>query len=254
MSVLEFKNKTKSQISEHFNAYEFRCKCGKSHTIYINTDLINLLEIVRQKLNASKCVVVSGYRCSEHDKKVGGSGKGPHTKAEGADVEFYDEKDQKIPSKTVCLLLEDMNHQFGVGYRSGNNEYETHIDLKNRGYKYYFDEGYKPYKSCNKSFYKYFGIKKESNYNGKYPTLPKRGYFYAKKNIFTKKYKIVDTGEEVEKLQRLLNWALNINLKADGKLGEETSNAIIQFQILFNLKVDGKFGKKSLTKAKEIVK
>ena len=161
MAILEFKNKTKCKISEHFDVFEFRCKCGKSHNIYIDTDLVNWLENLKKEMNASKIVIVSGYRCPEHDKKVGGSGKGPHTKGQGADIYVYDINGNKILSKNVCLKLEDMQFPYGVGYRSGKIKYETHIDTKNRGYKYYFDEGYKPYKNCNKSFYKYFGTKKE---------------------------------------------------------------------------------------------
>ena len=163
MAILEYKNKTKCKISEHFDAYEFRCKCGKSHDILIDTDLVNWLENLRKEMNASKIVIKSGYRCPEHDKKVGGSGNGPHTKGKGADIEVYDINGGKILSKNACLKLEDMEFPYGVGYRSGKNEYETHIDTKNRGYKYYFDEGYKPYKSCNGSFYKYFGIPKDTD-------------------------------------------------------------------------------------------
>lgn len=157
MAILTFKNKTKEQISEHFDAYEFRCKCGKSHDILIDTYLVQLLEELRKRLNASKIVIVSGFRCSEHNAKVGGSKTSPHIDGIAVDIEAYDQSGKKIPSKIVCLTLEDMDHQYGVGYRSGKDEYETHVDRKNRGYKYYFDEGYNPYKNCNGSFYKYFG-------------------------------------------------------------------------------------------------
>lgn len=90
------------------------------------------------------------------------------------------------------------------------------------------------------------------------PTLPLRGYFYAKYNKKTDKYIVVDTGKEVIKLQKFLSWALNIDLRVkgkwDGKLGRDTRDAIIQFQKLVGIKKDGKFGKNSLSKAKKFCK
>ena len=69
-----------TQLSPHFNAKEFKCKCGKEHEILITEELVEKLETLYEKLNCSKIIVTSGYRCTAHDKTVGGSGTGQHTK------------------------------------------------------------------------------------------------------------------------------------------------------------------------------
>ena len=68
-----------TQLSPHFNAQEFRCKCGKEHDFQIDDDLITKLEALYASLNCSKIIVTSGFRCSAHDKAVKGSGTGQHT-------------------------------------------------------------------------------------------------------------------------------------------------------------------------------
>ena len=63
-----------TQITQHFNAKEFRCKCGKEHEFSVSDDLVQKLEQLYAALNCSKIIVTSGFRCSAHDKAVKGSG------------------------------------------------------------------------------------------------------------------------------------------------------------------------------------
>ena len=250
MSVIKYKSTDKIQISAHFNTSEFKCKCGKNHEILIDSELVSLLESLRTELNAKSCIIYSGYRCSAHDKNVGGSGKGSHTQGKAVDCYFIGQDGKRIPSQKVCLTLEDMGHKKGIGYRCGggsNESGQTHIDVANR--KWYGDESIKAYrsKSCCSSYYEYFGIKKDNTvvntYTGTYPKLPSRGYFKNK-----------DKGTEVKNLQRFLNWAVNAKLAVDGIIGVKTIVAVKLFQKLVNIKQDGLFGKNSLSKAKEFKK
>jgi N-acetylmuramoyl-L-alanine amidase len=80
-------------------------------------------------------------------------------------------------------------------------------------------------------------------YSGKFPTLPSRGYL-----------KKGDTGVQVERLQKFLNWVLGTKLDTDGSFGKLTEAAVETFQAKYDLTVDGKFGSKSLKKAKTIKK
>lgn len=80
-------------------------------------------------------------------------------------------------------------------------------------------------------------------YSGTYPTLPERGWFQRG-----------DEGVQVKYLQRLLNWACDLNLEDDGDLGPKTARAIITYQYEYGLVPDGDFGIKSLKKAKTIRK
>lgn len=159
------------QIAEHFNAKEFnRCRCGKNHSFFVSEELVELLEKLRAKLNAKSLNIYSGFRCTEYDKKVGGSGSGPHTEGYAVDCYLIGPDGKRIPSREVCMALEDLGHQYGVGYRCGgsaDDTGQTHIDVKPR--KWFGNEAISMSKSVCSSWYDYFGVKKPVKYEpGKY--------------------------------------------------------------------------------------
>lgn len=81
-------------------------------------------------------------------------------------------------------------------------------------------------------------------YLGKFPILPERGYFRKG-----------DTGREVKRLQKLLNFLLHGSkdkkLVLDGEFGPKTRRAVRVFQITHGLKATGHFGNASLKHAKK---
>lgn len=191
MSVKTYAYDSTKQLTEHFRVSEFRCKCGTKHKIKIDSDLCPVLEKVMIKLGATKGNIISGYRCKKHDKAVGGSGKetSSHVAGYAADIEFYDSDNKKIPSKTVALCLEDIEHKKGIGYRCGGNSLRTHIDTKPR--KWYGDEKYSMTKSCCKSFYEYFNEPKPQT--KKYIQVVTNSGVWCRKGIGFKydKYKLI---------------------------------------------------------------
>lgn len=82
-----------------------------------------------------------------------------------------------------------------------------------------------------------------AKYKGAFPKLPERGWF-AKG----------DEGAEVEKLQRLLNWAndgtIVPKLVVDGKLGVLTENAVAFYEEVHQMSIDKQFGSKCLASTK----
>ena len=98
-------------LSPHFNAREFRCKCGKEHDFQIDDELITKLETLFNMLNCSKIIVTSGFRCVAHDKSVGGSGTGQHTLGKAADICCYGQDGQPISSKIVCCKAQDTDRK-----------------------------------------------------------------------------------------------------------------------------------------------
>ena len=74
MAVKTYKYNDKTQLTEHFNVQEWKCKCGKKHDIKIHSDLPPLLEKLMEKIGATVGNIYSGYRCATHDKNVGGNG------------------------------------------------------------------------------------------------------------------------------------------------------------------------------------
>ena len=155
--IKNYESGDKSHLSPHFNVQEFKCKCGKEHEILVNTDLVEKLKKLYSALNCSKIIVTSGYRCASHDKNVGGSGSGQHTKGNAADICCYGQDGQPISSKTVCCKAQDIG--FG-GIANITAEYKyTHVDVRT-GSKWYGDET-KGNSTVTSDFYSYFGILKD---------------------------------------------------------------------------------------------
>lgn len=156
--IQTYKFNDATQLSPHFNAKEFRCKCGQEHDFEVNEKLVENLEKLYESLNCSKIIVTSGYRCTAHDKNVGGNGTGQHTKGNAADICCYGQDGQPISSKTVCCTAQDIGF---IGIANINTSYQyTHVDVRT-GSKWYGDET-KGNCSVTSDFYQYFGIQKEN--------------------------------------------------------------------------------------------
>ena len=156
MPVNHYDYNDSTQLSPHFNAREFRCSCGKSHETLLASELVDKLEALYTALNCSKIIVTSGYRCSEHDKAVGGTSSGQHTKGTAADVCCYGQDEQPISSKTVCCKAQDLGFG-GIANITSSYQY-THLDVRTSG-KWYGDEIHGN-GTVTDDFYKYFGIEK----------------------------------------------------------------------------------------------
>ena len=142
-----------TQLSPHFNAKEFRCKCGKEHEFEVSDELVKKLEQLYTALNCSKIIVTSGFRCSAHDKAVKGSGTGQHTLGNAADICCYGQDGQPISSKTVCCKAQDIGFS-GIANITAAYQY-THVDVRS-GKKWYGDEVHGN-STVTDDFYKYFG-------------------------------------------------------------------------------------------------
>ena len=110
---MKYQYSDSTQITPHFNAKEFRCKCGKEHAFSISNELVDKLEKLYAALNCSKIIVTSGFRCVAHDRNVDGSGTGQHTLGNVADICCYGRDGQPIPDgagrnrqkeRTECLF------------------------------------------------------------------------------------------------------------------------------------------------------
>ena len=210
MTVKSFSATDNTQLTEHFNAREFRCKCGKSHDFLISDELVSKLEQLYAALDCGKIIVNSGYRCPEHDKAVGGTSTGQHTKGTAADVVCYDKSGNIISAKTVCCKAQDLG--FG-GIANITGAYTSvHLDVRT-GAKWYGDE-IKGTNTVTSDFYRYFGIAKAQ---------PQPSEIVAK-------------GIDVSKHQGVINWE---KVKASGLVnfailragfGKESSQIDVQFE------------------------
>lgn len=76
----------RTYLAANFQAKEFDCKGGECSLTYIDTDLVNYLQKIRDHFGAP-VNITSAYRCAAHNKRVGGATNSYHTKGQAAD--FY---------------------------------------------------------------------------------------------------------------------------------------------------------------------
>ena len=159
MAVKTYASNDSTQLSAHFNAREFRCKCCGTHDILISSELIDKLEQLHAAFHCSKIIVTSGYRCPTHDKAVGGTGSGQHTKGTAADICCYAQDGSIISSKLVCCKAQDIGFT-GIANIDSSYQY-THVDVRTSG-KWYGDEVYGT-GTVTDDFYSYYGVSKQDN-------------------------------------------------------------------------------------------
>lgn len=86
-------------------------------------------------------------------------------------------------------------------------------------------------------------------WTGKYPKLPKRGYFLTGDGYSTNK----NMKPDIKLIQQYLNWAIDAGLEVDGQYGPVTTDRVADFQKIVGFTgndIDGSYGKKTLDAAK----
>lgn len=189
--IVSYSSTDKTQLTEHFNVSEFKCKCGGTHNTFISKKLVEMLEKLYAKLDCSKIIVNSGYRCSTHDKNVGGTGSGQHTKGTAADVVCYAKDGSIISSKTVSCVAQDLGF---TGIANITSDYQAiHLDVRS-GSKWYGNEVVNNNTVTN-DFYSYYGIKKQGESDNKPVTPPET----EEKDVYT----VLKDGKPFMKIEKL---------------------------------------------------
>lgn len=161
MSIKTYKSTDKTQLTEHFNVSEFRCKCGGTHDTKLDETLVEKLEKLHTALNCSQIVVNSGYRCPTHSVNVGGSATDYHTKGYASDIVCYDKNNNKISSKIVSCVAQDLG--FGGIANIDGTYTATHVDTRPDNF-WKGDEVVTTAYSVTDDFYKYYGLTKSDVY------------------------------------------------------------------------------------------
>ena len=73
---------------KHFTKQEFACRCGNCENLIQNA-LIDKLDKARE-ISGVSYKINSGYRCPEHNAKVGGSPSSLHKAGRAADIHVAD--------------------------------------------------------------------------------------------------------------------------------------------------------------------
>ena len=168
-----------TNLSAHFKVKEFASTSsnGKvwSDKVLVDTTLIAMLEALFIRLNCKYIIVNSGYRTAEHDKAVGGSGKGKHVEGKAADIVCYDKNGKAINAKIVCCVAQDLG--FGGIANISSKFRAVHLDVRT-GSKYMGDERF-GYNTVTNDFYSYFKVSKADveKYTGTTVETVKVSYF-----------------------------------------------------------------------------
>lgn len=109
------------RLSEHFEAWEFKCKCGVCESVLPDPELIEVLEDVRGKFG-KPVTVHSGYRCDDYNRSVGGAKHSQHKNAKAGDITVEDTP----PDVVHGYLIDRYPDQYGIGSYATF----THVDVR----------------------------------------------------------------------------------------------------------------------------
>lgn len=112
------------QFNQYFSSTEFDCHCSRSDCdiTYIDSDLIEYLTKKREEIG-KPFIIQSGFRCTRHNRDVGGKPGSIHLQGKAADISVVGEDMFKLADK-----FEDAD---GLGRYPGRHF--CHVDK--RGYK-----------------------------------------------------------------------------------------------------------------------
>lgn len=121
--MLSFKKKENKQLSLSFKSSEFECGCNKCETQYLEEELVQKLQKVRD-IYKKPIKITSGYRCPTHNKNIGGAKNSSHVSGMAADIQpnitTLDELDELYD---ICYTIFD-----NIG--DGRNRGFIHVDTR----------------------------------------------------------------------------------------------------------------------------
>ena len=116
------------KITENFDSDEFKCKCGKCDS-EIDHKFVEKLQLARS-IAKVPFTILSGCRCKEHNKNVGGKPNSAHTRLLAADIE--------LSSRTKYIVLDALKKAgfIRIGVADGFVHCDTDKTLPQVEWKY----------------------------------------------------------------------------------------------------------------------
>lgn len=209
---------SKTTLSEHFSSSEFDCHgSGCCSQTLINEKLIEYLEKIRAHFG-KPITITSGYRCTTHNKNIGGATGSRHTKGDAADIVV-----SGITPAEVAKYAESIGIK-GIGlYETSADGHFVHIDTRDV-----------------KSFWYGQACAARTTFGGSSGSTAQAG---ATSNTTQSNalLTIGSKGDAVKELQQNLV-SLGYNITVDGSYGQNTRNAVLDYQKSHGLDADGIVG------------
>lgn len=111
------------RLSENFYRREFKCNCGKCDYDTVDAELVEVLQMLRDKFRAP-IKITSGNRCPAYNKSIGSKDTSYHVRGRAADIQVSGVTPSEV-QKHLKLMYMDM-------YGIGSYETFTHIDTRTK--------------------------------------------------------------------------------------------------------------------------
>lgn len=115
------------KLTNNFSLSEFKCKCGKCEmppeVLKNVSELAKNLQVLRDYIK-EPITINSGYRCSEHNKKVGGEKNSQHLLGKAADIVVKGKKTLYINILIETLIGDKKMKNGGLGIYNTFNHYD----------------------------------------------------------------------------------------------------------------------------------
>lgn len=231
MGYYNVAKKSGTKLSEHFTSDEFDCHgSGCCKSTLINEKLVQYVEQIRTHFG-KPITITSGYRCTTHNRNVGGATGSRHSKGDAADIVV-----SEIAPRTVAQYAESIGI-LGIGlYETSADGHFVHIDT--RDYKSFW---YGQACAARSTFGAYSNTSSTGSSSGSASTSD--NYILSSGS----------RGTKVKELQENL-MTLGYDLGkygADGSFGGVTCAAVKKFQSDHGLTSDGVAGYLTLEEIKK---
>lgn len=211
MAIKTYKKGSTEKLAENFRAYEFDCSCSRCKQTLIDTELVEILQKIRDHFGAK--VFVTGYRCPEHNAEVANAAtKSKHMLGMAADIDV-----EGVAPAEVAKYAESIGVPgIGLYEKKDCGSDFVHIDTR-----------------TTKSFWYGHKQAKRTTFGG----APEEKTF----TLTLRQLRKGSEGDDVKALQQLLiaNGENCGGKGADGIFGVNTEAALIHYQCDHSLKGDG---------------
>lgn len=230
MAINIYPKNSMEKLSANFKAAEFACKgTNCCNVVKVDTELVDCLQKIRDHFGAP-VTINSGYRCSKHNKAVGGVSSSYHTKGMAADIVVKNVKPSEVARYAESIGV------LGIGL------YDTFVHIDTRTTKSFWYSDKQEHRDTFGGENKIKTWQKAAIADGYKLKYGADGIWGAECEALSKKAicKKHLVGYKNKNLTVIVQKTVGVT--ADGKFGNDTRNAVIKWQELVGLVADGVVG------------